>query len=344
MKIGILTFHWATNYGAVLQAYALQYYLISIGHEVDIIDYKPKQYDDTIYAFIRYRKFLGLKNYRNQKRKEGRLSEFRKKYLKLSNRFWTQKALNSAIGQYEVLITGSDQIMNPSFLRYGEKGKKSSVYFLDFKGDFIKIAYAASFGCTSYPTELLNDLTGYFEDFKAISVRENSGKEIVSAAKYIGSQLVPDPTLLLKSSDYLQFIVPSEDRKLFVYMLHGKVQKILPILNSDYAVTFSNDESIEEWLSSIYHAECVITNSFHCVVFCLLFHKPFRVVLDSLENVGMNDRFYSLLSRCNLTNRMQTFESMNLRDEALNINWSRTDELISEFSNIGKDFILTNLK
>ena len=70
MKIGILTFHWATNYGAILQCYALQTYLENLGHDVEVIDYKPKQYDDTLYAFFRFRKFLNVCNYFNNRRKE----------------------------------------------------------------------------------------------------------------------------------------------------------------------------------------------------------------------------------------------------------------------------------
>lgn len=62
MNIGILTFHWATNYGAVLQCYALQSYLTSIGHNVKVINYKPRQYDESLYKFLRYRKFCVLRN------------------------------------------------------------------------------------------------------------------------------------------------------------------------------------------------------------------------------------------------------------------------------------------
>ena len=63
MKIGILTFHWATNYGAVLQCYALQTYLESLGHDVRVINYKPKQYDFSLWRFFRYRLFLHPKSF-----------------------------------------------------------------------------------------------------------------------------------------------------------------------------------------------------------------------------------------------------------------------------------------
>lgn len=69
MKIGILTFHWATNYGAVLQCYALQSYLESMGHDVKVINYKPRQYDDNLYTFLRFRKFLNIKDYLNNRKR-----------------------------------------------------------------------------------------------------------------------------------------------------------------------------------------------------------------------------------------------------------------------------------
>ena len=77
MNIGILTFHWATNYGAVLQCYALQNYLISIGHSVKVINYKPHQYDESLYKFLRYRKFFHLSEYINARKKEKALRKFR---------------------------------------------------------------------------------------------------------------------------------------------------------------------------------------------------------------------------------------------------------------------------
>lgn len=75
MKIGILTFHWATNYGAVLQCYALQSYLESMGHDVKVINYKPRQYDDNLYTFLRFRKFLNLEEYFNNRKKESVLRD-----------------------------------------------------------------------------------------------------------------------------------------------------------------------------------------------------------------------------------------------------------------------------
>ena len=78
MKIGILTFHWATNYGAVLQTYALQTFLESKGHEVVIINYKPRNYDNNFWTYIRNRKFLKHSLYKNELKKEAALSEFRR--------------------------------------------------------------------------------------------------------------------------------------------------------------------------------------------------------------------------------------------------------------------------
>ena len=89
MKIGILTFHWATNYGAVLQCYALQTYLESLGHKVNVINYKPSFFDESVYKFLRYRKFLHLSSYFKTIKMEKMLVDFRNKYLKQTDRVLT---------------------------------------------------------------------------------------------------------------------------------------------------------------------------------------------------------------------------------------------------------------
>ena len=89
MNIGILTFHWATNYGAVLQCYALQSYLTSIGHNVKVINYKPRQYDESLYKFLRYRKFLRFEEYRDARNKEKSLIPFRDSHLNQTDRAYT---------------------------------------------------------------------------------------------------------------------------------------------------------------------------------------------------------------------------------------------------------------
>ena len=205
MKIGILTFHWATNYGAILQCYALQTYLESLGHDVEVIDYKPKQYDETLYAFFRFRKFLNIGSYIESKKKESALSIFRNQNLKLTKRFNSFKSMSGNLEDFDAIISGSDQVVNPSFLQNGEgRGIETPTYYLgfDFKGK--KIGYALSFGCIEYPQNALSLAKKYIKDFAAISVREKTGVDIVTSMGRNDAVVVPDPTLLMNSRYYNQ--------------------------------------------------------------------------------------------------------------------------------------------
>ena len=137
-KIGILTFHWATNYGAVLQAYALQNYLSLAGFDTEVIDYRPGRV-----LFIQ--QITHLKN-RSYHRKERALRQFRKK-LRLSPEtiYWSSK-LKTILDKYDYVIAGSDQVWNPSFT-LGAEGKPTLSYFFpECPLDTKRISYAASFG------------------------------------------------------------------------------------------------------------------------------------------------------------------------------------------------------
>ena len=133
MKIGILTFHWGTNYGAVLQCHALQEYLKSLGHEVEIINYKPPLFDDNLFTFLRFRKFLHIGDYLNNRKKEAALVSFRNEHLHLTERIHVCKDIADISNRYDAIVSGSDQVVNPSFLLNGEgKGIVSPTYFLGF--------------------------------------------------------------------------------------------------------------------------------------------------------------------------------------------------------------------
>lgn len=352
MTIGIITFHWGTNYGAVLQAYALQQYLISCGHEVTIINYKPKKFD--IYQPISFLKGLrspwGLYK---KILKERNIEKFRCNYLRQSTRFYTLNQLQMDAPVFDVYICGSDQIWNPSFLKHGEQGG-STAYFLDFGGNNIsKIGYAVSFGTNNYPVELLQNIAQLIQKFKAISTRENSGVEILKNIYNKGTYVVPDPTLLLDVHSYCKLIIPSRRQHnngyIFIYFLHGREKYIADLIKSKfstYNIVSSSTEGVEDWLQNIKDSEYVITNSYHGLIFSLIFHKDFWVVLKETENIGMNDRFFTLLNRCNLLNRViSEVDLRNGKDFSTKecINWDEVDSTLLEYRKVGRTFLQQNL-
>jgi len=343
MKVGIITFHWATNYGAVLQTYALQEALRALGHDVEIINYKPTQYDDTLWPFIRFRKFLNLKSYIITRKKEAKLSEFRLEYLEQTCRFRTLKSLRKGIKDYDVLITGSDQVLNPSFLEHGERNG-STAYFLDFGGGKVKrYAYAASFGVTTYPQNLCEYVKPLIMRFSAVSSRENTGVGIFRQMGARHPVVVCDPTLLHRHDFYDRLINDMAEPKsksvgVTSYFLRGRDQQVAETLKVVNASLIS-DESIEEWISAIKHSEHLITNSFHGVMFSLIYHIPFSVVLSTKDNVGMNDRFYTILQPLGLTNRIFSEAEFLPNDIDFVNDWLEIESNLNMIRKTGWDFL-----
>lgn len=314
MKIGILTFHWASNYGAVLQTYALQSYLQELGHEVFIVNYKPTIYDFNIKNFICQRQFRNLKAYIESRKKENGLVPFRLEKLCLTKRVCCCTEVADIVKDLDLIISGSDQVMNPYFLKDGEgRGRISPTYFLKFPYVGRKVAYAVSFGCKEYPQAQAEIAKGYLRDFEKIGVREKTG---IAIAKNLGGHnpvVVPDPTALLKPLAYIDlanqsqfykkedyfylfFIRNIQQRKSVIPSYTGQTECLWNCADSDY--------TLQTWLKKIYLAKCVITDSFHCVMMCLQLSKPFVVITELPGKDGMNDRLYTLLEPLGLDNRI----------------------------------------
>lgn len=346
MKVGIITFHWATNYGAVLQTYALWNAVKSLGHDVEIINYKPRLYDDNLLTFIRFRKFLNFDKYKIDREKERHMESFRREILTgLTERYTSLTKLRKKVHDYDVLITGSDQVLNPSFLKSGEMGG-STAYFLDFGGKNVRrISYAASFGTTVYPENLIKKVKPLIERFCAVSARENSGVEIFRSMGAKNPVVDCDPTLLHRA-DFYDRLLPHRENLPVInrgYFLRNRESKIADFLDR-LDVTLLKDELITDWLASIKGSAHLFTNSFHGVVFSLIYHVPFTVVLETLENVEMNDRFYSLLTPLGLTHRMVLEGDFNEKNIQFDEDWEQIDKKLESYSKRGWDYLKNNVK
>ncbi|EGJ72057.1 hypothetical protein Bcop_1869 [Bacteroides coprosuis DSM 18011] len=344
-KIGILTFHWATNYGAILQVFALQTVLQQMGCEVHIINYKPRQFDNNVWTFLRYRKFLNLRAFIHLLNKEHKMKIFRAKHLDTTPRYYTQRELRQKCEDFDVLISGSDQVLNPSFLQYGENGK-STAYYLDFGSNNTKrVCYAVSFGVTKYPNNLLEMVRPIVASIDAISVREETGQDLFIDMGRQDTIVVPDPTLLLPIDLYLKRFNITKTKKsndnYFVYMLHGKLKHIKQNLPKNICI--SKSETIESWIRMIYSSKAVVTNSFHGVVFCILSHTPFLAVLSTKKNEGMNDRFFTMLTRLGLEERITTEAEFDVNLMNKTIDWIKVDVNIRNYRNIGITFLQENI-
>ena len=310
MKIGILTFHCANNYGAVLQTYGLQEYLKTIGYEVCVIDYCPfyitEQYKTVkrfytnagvffkIKLLLRSWAIIPIRYLRNR-----RFQKFRKSYLNLVS--MTSQNLN----RMNVIIVGSDQIWNPMIT------KLDSTYFGKIPGfDGRKIiAYAASVGNVKTLFTEINKFKQSIGSCTAISVREQSLQRFFYDKLGVTVPVVLDPVLLAGSSTFVRIASKKHLDKpyLLVFMLNYDIelhclaeqvakQKHLTLKERHILST----ESPNRFISLFMHADYVITSSFHGMVFALLFQKKFNVVSHDTQ---LADRMLSLLTLLGLQNR-----------------------------------------
>lgn len=356
-KIGILTFHYVANYGAVLQCYALQTYLQGHGYEVEVINYKPWKNEDSIYNFFRFWKFKNFTGYVLNRKREKALRVFRKERLAIGEEpLRTMRDVQRHVKGVDVLISGSDQVFTPSALLYSEayggKGSPCPVYFLGFPFSGKKIAYAVSCGVTQYPEPQLSLAREYIHSFDKISVRENSGVDIVAAMGRTDAVLVPDPTFLHAPSFYhaIADLRGEASRKSYVYNFFIRdiecMRNMIANVHSHKEMLWNNDDdeySMEGWLNKIKYADFVITDSFHCMVMCLKLHTPFAVITKLKGKVGMNDRFYTILELLGMEQRIVYKDNMQAVENKIKspepVRWEQVDEKLAEYAQVGARFL-----
>ncbi len=343
-SVGIMTFHWAANYGAVLQAWALQDYLMSLGVAAELIDYVPQGYKASLGRCFKAKRPSRIIAYFQEYRKEKYLEMFRKKHLYRTSACYTAKEqLVSNPPQFDLYISGSDQIWNPYYTMKGQKGVTLS-YYLDFAPVGAKrISFSSSFGLSHIPDEMKELIAPELRKFGKISVREKTGVDILMSMG-ISASLTADPTLLLSADSYKGFISKKEKkRELFFYCLHGQRKDAIRTVRA-YAesenLTLTEDccKGIEDWLQQIHEAEFVITNSFHGVVFCILFHVPFVAFEKKEKGMEMGGRLTTLLRSIGLEEHFCSLDKLaaqlqNLKNKR--IDWNAVDhsvELIRENS------------
>lgn len=348
MNIGILTFHWGTNHGAVLQAYALSDYLCKqYSANVEIIDYYPKKYEVNAANTFQLRNLKIMPRKIHELIKENKIKSFRSR-LKLSKRFYSNQELIDADLNYDILITGSDQIWNPSFLRGGE-GKITPVYFLNFGGaETKKISVSASFGCEMFPLDCQQIALPFLREFQEISVRENTGRDILENMG-LDATVAADPTVLLTGEDCASLCNDVDERNIVSKMILRRQSKDVKVLIRRICRTYSSRRivdiesySIPDWLTAIKKSKVVITNSFHCVMMCLKLHTPFVVVLEDGQKSGMNDRFKTLLHFLGLSDRI-ICSSEDIQHVSPDIDFERVDAAMERYAESLKRFLDRNV-
>lgn len=323
MKIGILTFFESDNYGTVLQAYALQDYLQSIGHHVTLLHFK-RNINATSSYFKEPAKVYTLKQRiknrlvmqmtaKERAKKSERFKEFRNEHLNISSVCYeTGEDFIKDAEKYDLLISGGDQIWNPYHKSF------SLNYMFDFlPAKYPRISYGSSFGIDKVEDKkILHDMESALKKYNSILVRESSGVNIVEQME-LRAQQVLDPVFLY-AERWQRFIKkesPIKGKYGVVYALVDYNEKSNKVIR-DYIkkdnlkmVVFPDNRwncissyekkfglSPIDFLNYIAHSEIVFTNSFHGLAFATLFHKQV-VLLEpvSLEANSKRNRLEDLL-------------------------------------------------
>ena len=320
MKIGILTFHCAHNYGAVLQCYALQETLKAMGHEVEVIDHRPE------FLLSPYKVW----NIRRGKSCNSFLKRLVLECLTLPRRIARYKTFDLFIrtrlcltrektipSSFDAYIIGSDQVWNPRITKgfhlpyFG--------YFEFQKGSKKYIAYAASMEASSLSQEAKDFYAKALDNFDAISVREKSLADLLQPLTPKKVETVLDPTLLANTGIWESIVKRPllNGKYVLVYQVRpdkntqriarhianqtgAKVIEITAWVNWRYKENIYQCCSPIEFLGWIKHASCVVTTSFHGTAFSIIFKRPFYCL-----KLGKGDtRAVSLLQELGLENRM----------------------------------------
>lgn len=366
MRIAIVTLPLHTNYGGILQCYALQTVLERGGHDVRILS-KP-QYGRSYYIIYPlaickrlFKRFFVGKDVSIFKAPHQIVRQhtdrFIHKYIhQYEKRIWTSKIAS----RFDAIIVGSDQVWRPA---YSQPIEEAFLSFLE-AAKIKRISYAASFGvdnCEEYTSRQLKECSRLLKLFDKVSVREVSGMSL--CRNYFGIEAVQmlDPTLLLDADDYRKLIrkgntQPSKGN-MFVYILDktdAKENWVNQIAEEKGLTPFwvTNDEKnfslplekrikqpVEQWLRSFDDAEFVLTDSFHGCVFSIIFRKQFLAIGNKQRGLT---RFHSLLELFSLQNRLILFPD-EYKGKMSSINYSQVQTQLHILQNRSISFLKTNL-
>lgn len=368
-KIGIITTssggngNYRCNYGAALQGYALVKQLRLLGYDAYDInyhsdnEYSPEKYSVfqrtlkriqmlTNYNIVRA-KLIEIINRKNLASWKDKFFEFVIKNNLTYNQgeFFNILQLREVSKEFYAVICGSDVVWNPAL----RNNVCDDGYFLNFAAEGVKrIAYAPSFGVSDLPKDFAQQMGKILPSFTGLSVREKTGQDLVKKYCGLDAKVVLDPTLLLPTKEYeSQVIVPEwlPSEYIAVYQF-GDIQHtsdkikeirdkyklplvIIPARYEDFTkATF--DIGPGEFLGIIKNAKLVLSDSFHCTVFSLLYHTPFLTFYRNRPMPGkdINSRMLDLLKLVDLEDRLVPPDTDINYNSMFDLGFEKSDEII----------------
>lgn len=377
--VGIITTFRQSNFGSVLQAYALQRIINNLDFNSQVIDYKyPNEYHykrgckiKKSQTFIHKIKFnirniferLGLR----RKRKMTMLNRFISREMNCTRSFCNYDDLHKNSPKFDIYVSGSDQIWNPNTM-FGDMS-----YLYDFAPDGSRIySYSSSFSCNSIPTEYKKQYKHFLSRYTAISVREQNGVKLVEELTgRKDTRLVLDPTLLLKKNDWLLLAEKSQKLRIpkkyilcymlaYTYNPNDKMKELLKFTQEKYHLPIVSLSAIKDWdggefiriekhqsigiyefLRLFADAEIIITSSFHGTAFSLNFGKPFLALQNGKSN--SDDRISSLLNKLDMQSQLIKTDTELIENITPFYNYEKELQTLEAIRNESIEFLKSNL-
>ncbi len=377
MRVAIITLPLHTNYGGILQAYALKKAVESLGHTAEVLDRKcklvlpPSWKMPLVYVKRTAQNVVALKKVREVFRERRIMRELPyvgTHLLRFIGTGISPREIDGfdeiGMGEYDAFIVGSDQVWRPKYF-----GKIEDA-FLAFTRDWPvkRIAYAASFGTEQleYTYEQLESCSALLHKFDAVSVRESGA--VALCDEWFDCEKVShvlDPVMLLQADAYRKIASESSERpakgKLLTYVLDRDmtkdfvIEKVKGWLSCDVHDAFVDERngvipvqnrivpSMEQWLSCFIDAEFVVTDSFHGTLLSILFHKPF-ISLGNPKR-GMS-RLLSILEAFGLQDRL--IHGIDSEDDGeyyvSGIDWDAVEDKLKSYREDSFEFLRKSLK
>lgn len=352
-KVEVITLHRIVNYGSVLQAYATQESIKKLGYDVEFIDYYPERMH--MFGMLKriknksekFKKSFILRNiariiiFPSYVKRFSVFKSFIKNKLNLSKiTYLNEQQLRDNLPVADIYCTGSDQVWNSE---WNEKIDK--VFFLDFDiGNRKKIAYSASFGKKELDNDEIEITRELLSKYNAISLREQSGVDILTSLGLKGTNVV-DPTLLLngeewrkissnkfKKDDYILVYNLNRNKRIDKYAenLSRKTGLKVRFLSYQFHEFYkkgkiSCNPKVEDFLALIDNAKYIVTDSFHGTAFSLNFNKNFIIVYPE----KFSTRLQSILNLLGLENRVAKDET-DLEISDRNIDYENINKILAE--------------
>ena len=352
MKIGIITVHRAYNYGSVLQCYALQEYLKSLGHDTWVIDYRQKWTEAVyrvfswyyIWHFIKLRDFRAIIDYvRKYKQRKIIINQQKTIFESFIKKFNLTKPCKRRVpSKFDIYLIGSDQLWTHQCV-----GGEDKFYLGEFKHskDSRIIGYSLSASTTSLQRFGSERLKSIIANFDKLSVREQGNAELINTLTGVRLPITIDPTLLVNVDFWESMVNHSWKDKNFIaiyqarpvvgdadYLKH-KALELSKQLGCEVIDLRSMQYSVEDFISIIKYAKYVLTTSYHAVVFSVLMETPCYAIK---LNDGFDVRYVDLLTDLGLESELV---NMEFNPTAVNISFEGVKEHISKYQDSSVEFL-----